>query len=65
MQEALVNVGDKKQCFVGSREWIGSLEVAYCIDYFYQVCKTYKQHKKYFLLIISICTQNTAYFHHI
>lgn len=37
IQEALVAMGDKPESFVGSKEWIGSLEVAMCLDYFYDV----------------------------
>ena len=37
IQKALVDISDKPQSFIGSREWIGSLEVAYAIDYFYKV----------------------------
>lgn len=32
IQQALVDVGDKKQSFVGSRKWIGSQEVSFCLD---------------------------------
>ncbi|KAM7536704.1 hypothetical protein Aperf_G00000087782 [Anoplocephala perfoliata] len=32
IQEALVRVGDKPAKFVGSRQWIGSLEVSFCIS---------------------------------
>lgn len=37
IQKALVNMGDKNKSFIGSREWIGSVEVTYCIEYFYKV----------------------------
>lgn len=30
--QALVDIGDKEKSFVGSRKWIGSLEVGYCLD---------------------------------
>lgn len=33
IQQALVDVGDKDQMFVGSRKWIGSFEVSYCLDH--------------------------------
>ncbi|XP_022256586.1 probable Ufm1-specific protease 2 isoform X1 [Limulus polyphemus] len=40
IQKALKTMGDKPDSFVGSREWIGSVEVAMCIDFFYNVsCK--------------------------
>ncbi|XP_076333048.1 ufm1-specific protease 1-like [Tachypleus tridentatus] len=40
IQKALRTMGDKPDSFVGSREWIGSVEVAMCIDFFYNVlCK--------------------------
>jgi hypothetical protein len=28
-----VDVGDKEPKFVGSRQWIGSMEVSYCLDH--------------------------------
>jgi hypothetical protein len=31
--QALVDVGDKEPSFVGSRKWIGSTEVGYCLDH--------------------------------
>lgn len=37
IQEALVAIGDKEKNFVGSKEWIGSLEVSYCLDHIYGV----------------------------
>lgn len=37
IQKALVDIGDKSSSFIGSREWIGSIEVSYAIDYFYKV----------------------------
>ncbi|KAG2467692.1 inactive Ufm1-specific protease 1 [Polypterus senegalus] len=40
IQEALVTMSDKDRSFIGSRSWIGSFEIALCIDYFYQLpCK--------------------------
>ena len=40
IQESLVAMQDKSQQFIGSRQWIGSVEVALCVDYFYDVpCK--------------------------
>ncbi|KAL5012831.1 hypothetical protein ScPMuIL_011382 [Solemya velum] len=33
IQQALVDVGDKESNFVGSRKWIGSMEVSYCLDH--------------------------------
>ncbi|XP_076446433.1 ufm1-specific protease 2-like [Babylonia areolata] len=32
IQKALVVVGDKEPSFVGSKKWIGSFEVSYCLD---------------------------------
>uniref|UniRef100_T1IR08 Probable Ufm1-specific protease 2 n=1 Tax=Strigamia maritima TaxID=126957 RepID=T1IR08_STRMM len=32
IQKALVDVGDKPNSFIGSKRWIGSLEVSYCLD---------------------------------
>ncbi|XP_077984323.1 ufm1-specific protease 2-like [Glandiceps talaboti] len=32
IQQALVDVGDKTPKFVGSRQWIGSIEVSTCLD---------------------------------
>ncbi|XP_023930998.1 ufm1-specific protease 2-like isoform X1 [Lingula anatina] len=33
IQQALVDIGDKEPSFVGSRKWIGSTEVSYCLDH--------------------------------
>ncbi|KAL8569277.1 hypothetical protein ACOMHN_029898 [Nucella lapillus] len=33
IQQALVAVGDKESSFVGSKKWIGSFEVSYCLDH--------------------------------
>ena len=33
IQQALVDVNDKEQKFVGSRQWIGSMEVSYVLDH--------------------------------
>ncbi|XP_064481423.1 ufm1-specific protease 2-like [Ornithodoros turicata] len=32
IQQALVNIGDKPSSFVGSKQWIGSMEVGYCLN---------------------------------
>ncbi|PIC33689.1 hypothetical protein B9Z55_013577 [Caenorhabditis nigoni] len=32
IQQALVNIGDKEQKFVGSRQWIGSTEISYVFN---------------------------------
>jgi len=41
IQEALVAMGDKEEPFIGSKEWIGSMEVSYCLGHLYDVtCKT-------------------------
>lgn len=37
IQKALVEIGDKEANFVGSREWIGSMEVSYCLDQLFGV----------------------------
>ncbi|XP_019615787.1 PREDICTED: ufm1-specific protease 1-like isoform X1 [Branchiostoma belcheri] len=40
IQKALVEMQDKPASFAGSKDWIGSVEVGLCIDYFYDVpCK--------------------------
>ncbi|GAB0090389.1 Probable Ufm1-specific protease 1 [Sergentomyia squamirostris] len=40
IQETLVNLNDKPASFIGSREWIGALEVFYTVDALYGVsCK--------------------------
>ncbi|ELT96809.1 hypothetical protein CAPTEDRAFT_205141 [Capitella teleta] len=40
IQETLVRIGDKPQSIIGSRDWIGSIEVAMVIDTLYDVpCK--------------------------
>ncbi|GFT44049.1 ufm1-specific protease 1 [Nephila pilipes] len=37
IQKALVVMGDKDLQFIGSKQWIGSLEVAFCVEYFYKI----------------------------
>ena len=37
IQKALVAMCDKPTVFEGSRDWIGTIEVGLCIDYFYDV----------------------------
>ncbi|KAG8187188.1 hypothetical protein JTE90_020059 [Oedothorax gibbosus] len=37
IQQALVDVGDKPQNFVGSKKWIGSQEVSFCLDHLIQI----------------------------
>ncbi|CAH1250341.1 UFSP2 [Branchiostoma lanceolatum] len=37
IQRALVEMQDKPANYAGSRDWIGSVEVGLCIDYFYDV----------------------------
>ena len=32
VQECLILLGDKDVSFLGSRKWIGSLEISYCLD---------------------------------
>lgn len=32
MQQVLAEIGDKDISFVGSREWIGSIEVGYVLE---------------------------------
>lgn len=32
IQQCLVDIGDKPASFVGSRQWIGSTEVSFCLD---------------------------------
>ncbi|PNF30304.1 putative Ufm1-specific protease 2 [Cryptotermes secundus] len=32
IQQCLVNIGDKPSSFVGSRQWIGSTEVSFCLE---------------------------------
>ncbi|XP_077984878.1 ufm1-specific protease 2-like isoform X2 [Glandiceps talaboti] len=40
IQEALVAMGDKSASFIGSKDWIGSVELGLCVDYFHDVpCK--------------------------
>lgn len=38
IQQTLVEVGDKPDSFVGSREWIGSVEACLCVDQIFGVC---------------------------
>jgi len=37
IQAALVEMNDKPETFMNSREWIGSFEVCICLDFFYDV----------------------------
>ncbi|GIY96169.1 ufm1-specific protease 2 [Caerostris extrusa] len=37
IQEALVEIGDKPQSFIGSKKWIGSQEVSFCLDHLIKV----------------------------
>jgi len=37
IQQALVDVGDKQPNFVGSRQWVGSLELSYCLSHIAEV----------------------------
>lgn len=37
IQETLVEVGDKPQPFIGSREWIGSFEACIILDHLFGV----------------------------
>ncbi|GFR89965.1 Ufm1-specific protease 2 [Elysia marginata] len=37
IQQALCDIGDKEQKFVGSRQWIGSFEVSFVLDHLLQV----------------------------
>ncbi|KAF0293927.1 Ufm1-specific protease 2 [Amphibalanus amphitrite] len=37
IQQCLVDIGDKPASFVGSRQWIGSTEVSYCLQHLYGV----------------------------
>ncbi|XP_034991709.2 inactive Ufm1-specific protease 1 [Zootoca vivipara] len=37
IQSALVEIGDKPASFAGSRDWIGTVEAALCLDHFYSV----------------------------
>lgn len=37
IQKALVVMEDKPELFIGSKQWLGSVEISYCLDYFYNV----------------------------
>jgi len=39
--QCLVAVGDKEESFIGSRKWIGSVEVGYVIDHLFAVCTSH------------------------
>lgn len=40
IQQALVTMEDKPASFLGSKDWIGTVECSMCVDYFYDVpCK--------------------------
>jgi hypothetical protein len=41
IQEILVEVGDKPQNFVGSKEWIGSFEACIVLDHLFGVRDTH------------------------
>lgn len=32
IQQCLVNIGDKQSSFLGSKQWIGSTEVMFCLE---------------------------------
>ena len=32
IQKCLVDIGDKPRTFIGSRQWIGSTEISYCLE---------------------------------
>ncbi len=34
----LVDVGDKPRELIGSSQWIGAVEISYCLDRLYGVC---------------------------
>merc|ERR1712178_447693 len=36
IQEKLVEIGDKPKNFIGSWEWIGSVEISWLVDIFYR-----------------------------
>ncbi len=38
IQRMLVDMKDKQSSFVGSREWIGAIEIQMCLDKLYGVC---------------------------
>ncbi|KRZ08889.1 Ufm1-specific protease 2 [Trichinella zimbabwensis] len=41
IQQALADVGDKPKSFVGTKQWIGSMELSYCIDHLLGItCRT-------------------------
>eukprot|EP01097_Dermamoeba_algensis_P010934 TRINITY_DN8306_c0_g1_i1.p1 TRINITY_DN8306_c0_g1~~TRINITY_DN8306_c0_g1_i1.p1 ORF type:complete len:176 (+),score=28.32 TRINITY_DN8306_c0_g1_i1:261-788(+) len=37
IQEALVQMHDKPNSFIGSRQWIGAFEISLCLDHFFGV----------------------------
>ncbi|XP_062814237.1 inactive Ufm1-specific protease 1 isoform X2 [Anolis carolinensis] len=37
IQDSLVEMGDKPPSFAGSKDWIGTVEAALCLDHFYAV----------------------------
>ncbi|KRZ55788.1 Ufm1-specific protease 2 [Trichinella nativa] len=41
IQQALADIGDKPKSFVGTKQWIGSMELSYCIDHLLGItCRT-------------------------
>ena len=40
IQQALVDMGDKPKSFIGSKKWIGSMEISFCLSHMLNVdCK--------------------------
>lgn len=37
IQRALVDMGDKDKSFIGSKQWIGAIEISFCLDFMYNI----------------------------
>lgn len=37
IQKALVEMGDKDRTFIGSKEWIGAVELSFCLDFMFNI----------------------------
>ena len=44
IQEALVEIGDKDDSFIGSREWIGAIELSFVLDKLLGVSSYFMKH---------------------
>jgi Ufm1-specific protease 2 len=38
IQQTLVDIGDREKNFLHSKQWIGAIEISYCLNTLYSVC---------------------------